>query len=176
MEKWYVLRTIPEKEQQAAELMEHMIDHRLWTYCRILKKIKVFRSGGALHLLEERMFPGYLFIRTNCPAELEKKLKQARRFPQFVGTVDDVLISVEDADLDFLRNVCGEELQYTMGITRVILGKDNQIVRAEGVLSRYLNRIVKLNLRKRFAMVDVKLFNREQTVLFGVCLEQDQAG
>lgn len=176
MEKWYVLRTVPEREQLAAELLERVISHRLWTHCRILKKIKVFRSGGALHLLEERMFPGFLFIKTEHPAELEKSLKQARKFPQLVGMVNDVIVPVEDVDLDFLKNVCGEELQDAMGITRVILGEDNRIIRADGVLSHYLNQVVKLNLRKRFAMVDVRLFNREQTVLFGVCLEQDQAG
>lgn len=34
---------------------------------------------------------------------------------------------------------------------------------------------MKLNLHKRFAVVEVELFNRTQAVLFGVSLEQDRA-
>ena len=39
--------------------------------------------------------------------------------------------------------------------------------------SDLLNRIIKLNLHKRFALAQVELFGRSQSVLFGICLEQD---
>ncbi len=60
-----------------------------------------------------------------------------------------------------------------MGVTRLTLDGDNRIVRADGILNRYLNRIIKLNLHKRFALAQVELFGRSQSVLFGICLEQD---
>ena len=92
MEQWYALYTVPGREQDAAELLERVVSHNLWSDCRIPRKVKVFRSGGVLHLLEH-----------------------------------------------------------------------------------YRDRIVKLNLHKRFAVVEVELFNRTQAVLFGVSLEQDRA-
>ena len=60
-----------------------------------------------------------------------------------------------------------------MGVTRLTLGGDNRIIRADGILSGYVNRIIKLNLHKRFALAQVELFGRVQPVLFGVTLEQD---
>ena len=83
-------------------------------------------------------------------------------------------MAVEPADLRFLKNICGENLRQAMGVTGIALDKENRIIRAEGVLSHYLDRIVKLNLHKRFALVEIPLFNRIQSVLFGIRLEQDR--
>lgn len=178
MEEWYVLNTTSGREEEAAELLKRAADHRLWTECRILKKRKVFRSGGILHLIEEPMFPGYLFIKTEKPKELSKELKKARKFPQLLeGGHEydkDGIIPIAESDLAFLKNVCGENLQSVMGITRIALNEENRIVRAAGALNSYLSQIVKLNLRKRFAIVEVNLFHRKQEVLFGLCLEKDR--
>ena len=175
MEHWYVLHTIPGKEQAALELLERAVDPNLCSQCQIPKKLKVFRSGGLLHLVEDVMFKGYLFIRTVDAKTLSKELDKAKKFPQFIGETKESITSVEEADLHFLQDVCGEDLKQTMGLTRIILNERNQIIRAEGILEHYQNRIVKLNLHKRYAVVNVELFNRNQPVLFGLCLEQDQA-
>lgn len=176
MEQWYVLYTVQGKEQEAAALLERVFGDNLWSSCRILKKMKVFRSGGILHLLEDVMFPGYLFIKTANSEELFKELQKARKFPQFVGNTKEMITPVEEKDLHFLQDVCGEDLQRVMGVTKISLNNENQIIRADGVLEHYRDSIVKLNLHKRFAVVKVELFNRTQSVLFGVSLEQDRAG
>lgn len=176
MEHWFVLYTAPNKEPEAAELLKRMISHELWSRCEIPKKVKVFRSAGKFHLLEDVMFPGYLFVKTKRPEKLFKELKRARKFPQFITCMNDVIVPVEDKDLCFLKDVCGENLQQVMGITKISLDDENRITMADGVLKHYLNRIVKLNLRKRFAIVEVDLFNRTQTIFFGIRLDKDLAG
>ena len=168
MEQWYVLKTVQGREEKAAALLKQNITPTLWGQCRVLKKVKVFRSGGALHFPEEVLFPGYVFIRTGCPESLEKELKRSGDFPQFPS-----IAPVEPADLAFLKDVCGETLERPMGVTRLTLDGENQIIRAEGILSGYLDQIIKLNLHRRFALVETALFNRIQTVLFGIALEQD---
>ncbi len=168
MEKWYVLKTVPGREQEAADLVRRAVTPGLFTECRVLRKIKVFRSGGALHFLEDALFPGYVFVRTACPGALEEELKRSRDFPQLPSAAP-----VEEADLAFLTDVCGRELERPMGLTRLTLDGDRRIIRAEGILGRYIDRIIKLNLHKRFALAKVELFGRAQPVLFGICLEQD---
>lgn len=197
MGSWYVLQTQEKKEKEAVRLLERAVSHELWSECRVLRKIKVFRSGGILHLVDDVLFPGYLFIRTDCPGGLAEALERSREFPRllsakteerlkdraggrqshlFLGGAEQKMIAaVDPADLRFLQAVCGENLQRAMGVTRLVLSEDNRIIRADGVLSRYLDRIVRLNLHKRFAVVEVPLFNRIQPVLFGIRLEQDRA-
>lgn len=176
MERWYALYTEPGREQAAAGLLERVVGHELWSLCRIPRKVKVFRSGGMLHLLEDVMFPGYLFIKTNDSEALSKVLKKSGKFPQFIGNPKDMFAPVDEKDLCFLQDVCGENLSRAMGVTKIVLNEENQIVRADGVLAHYKDRIVKLNLHKRFAVVEVELFNRTQAVLFGVSLDNDRAG
>ena len=195
MDHWYVLRTAAQREQEAAGLLRRAVDPALWEECNILRKVKVFRSGGILHLADEILFPGYLLVRSGNPRALSMELEKSEEFPQFLfgsegsfreivkgkrystqsGTKGDgSFMAVEPADLRFLKNICGENLRQAMGVTGIALDKENRIIRAEGVLSHYLDRIVKLNLHKRFALVEIPLFNRIQSVLFGIRLEQDR--
>ena len=180
MERWYALFTVPGKEQEAAELLEQAVSRDFWMCCRVPRKVKVFRSGGILHLVEGVMFPGYLFVLTDHPDGLSDELKKARKFPHFIGSSakpsGEMLTPVEEEDLRFLQDVCGESLQRPMGVTKITLNEENKIIQADGVLDHYRDRIVKLNLHKRFAIVEIELFNRTQEVLFGVRLEQDRAG
>ena len=82
MEQWYALSAVSGKEQEAIELLERRISRENWCEWRILKKVKVFRSGGILHLVEDVMFPGYILVRTDCPEKLVKELQRAKDFPQ----------------------------------------------------------------------------------------------
>ena len=168
MEQWYVLKTVPGREQEGADLMKRAVTPGLFKECRVLRKVKVFRSGGALRFLEDVLFPGYLFVRTACPEALERELKRSGDFPQFPSVTP-----VEAADLAFLKDVCGDNLERPMGVTRLTLDMDNRIIRADGILGGYLDRIIRLNLHRRFALVETPLFNRIQSVLFGVTLERD---
>lgn len=169
MEQWFVLKAVPGREQKAAALLKRAVSPGLWEECRVLTKVRVFRSGGSLHYLEDVLFPGYVFIRTACPDALKEELKRSRDFPQFPS-----ITPVEPADLTFLKDVCGRGLERPMGVTRLILDGDSRIIRADGILNRYLHRIIRLNLHKRFALAQVELFGRDQAVLFGICLEQDE--
>ena len=85
MEKWYVMRTVPGKEARAAELMERTVDRNLWKQWRILKKQKLFRAKGHLFLNTEDMFPGYIFVETDHPEELQEELEKSREYPCIAG-------------------------------------------------------------------------------------------
>ena len=178
-ENWYVLRTYKDQEYEAASLVDCAVTKSFYSLCCVPKKLKVFRLSGELRLVEEMMFPGYLFVRTSCPKELCKELRKSRELPRFLPfgrdeQGEELLIPISSVDLDFLQNVCGEGLQLPMGITKIFLGENRKVLKARGALERYVDRIVRLNLHKRFAVAEIPLFQRSQTVLFGICLEQDQ--
>lgn len=178
VQRWYALRTVSGKEERAAALLRERAEADLFLFCRVLKKNRVFRSGGRLHILEDVMFPGYVFIKTACPEALAEETGKARAFPQIFsfeasGASGQRPVPLADADVAFLEHVCGKSLQRTMGISRVFLDRERRIVRADGVLAPYLDRIVRLNLHKRFAVVEALLFNRTQPVLFGIALTGD---
>ena len=177
-ERWYVLQTRPGNEEAACGLLTRLRrrNPKLCFDVRILKKRKVFRSGGALHVLEDRLFPGYLFVRTAQPEELRRALDASRALPRFFCCESgrEEIVPVEAADLAFLQSVCGQELQQPMGITEIAVGEHKEILRPRGVLKPYVSRVVRLNLHKRFAVAEIPLFNRRQEILFAIRLEQDR--
>ena len=188
MEEWYVLSAAGKHEAAAAELMERRLGGELFSRLAVPRRAKAFRSGGTWHRMEEILFPGHVFVKTARGEELSKALLQSRAFPQPLGIgagsvpedgrrgrggAGAAMVPVEQADLAFLQDVCGEELTEVMGMSRITLGAEREIVETQGALLPYLDRLVRLNLHKRFAVVEVPLFNRTQRILFGVELIKD---
>lgn len=174
MEKWYVMRTVPGKEQKAVELMERRLDHRLWKRWRILKKQKLFRVKGLLFLNTEDMFPGYIFVETEHPKELREEMEKSREYPKMLGNLKTEIIPVEEKDLEFLKNVCGMELDRPMALSMVEADEEGNLIHISGILEKYENRITRKRLRKRYVLAEIDLFCRKEDVLFGICMPGDE--
>ena len=170
---WYVMRTVPGREQEAADLVERTIAPGLWRQCRILKKEKLFRVEGKLLLSREDMFPGYLFIETDRPGELKKVLERSREYPRLLGD-GTAIIPVEKEDLGFLKNACGDRLQHVMSLSRVEADGEGNLIRIEGILKPYEEKIIRKRLRKRYVLAEVELFRRKEKILFGIYLPGDR--
>lgn len=171
---WYVMRTIPGKEEEALKLLEQKVSHSLWDVSRILRKRQLYRIRGQYIQDTKDMFPGYLFIRTDSPAKLAEELQKARLFPQLIGNPDTEIVAVEENDLSFLQNACGKDLEHDMELSTVEVDEEGQITGANGALAPYVDRVTRQRLRHRFVVAKVALFNREEDVLFGVKLQRDE--
>lgn len=161
------------KEEKAAELIKNKIDHRLCDNCRVLKKLQLFRVQGKYVLNRKELFPGYIFIETSLPEKLEEELEKSRDFPSLIGSTKAGISKVEEEDLRFLQNACGECLDRDMGLSAVEVDEEGQVKKAVGVLSIYLPNVVRQRLRQRYVIARVPLFNRVEDVLFGIRLEED---
>lgn len=179
MEKWYVMRTVPGKEQKAAELMERTVDRNLWKQWRILKKQKLFRAKGHLFLNTEDMFPGYIFVETDHPKKLQEELEKSREYPALLGNLGAgkysvEVIPVEEKDLEFLKSVCGSELDQPMALSVVETDSEGNLIHIDGILGKYENRITRKRLRKRYVLAQIDLFCRKEDILFGIRMPGDE--
>lgn len=174
MGKWYVMRTVPGNEQNAIELMERTATRSLWRHCRILEKQKLFRVKGSLLLNTEDMFPGYIFVETEKADELQEELKRSREYPKLIGNLKPEIIPVEDKDLEFLKSVCGPELDKPMALSEVETDKEGNLIHIGGILKKYESRIVRKRLRKRYVLAQIELFCRKENVLFGIRVKGDE--
>lgn len=95
----------------SAQLYQALLRERaeadLFRFCRVLKKNRVFRSGGRLHILEDVMFPGYVFIKTARPEALAVEAGKAGAFPQLLSfeTSGQSPVPLEDADFSMASNI-----------------------------------------------------------------------
>jgi len=171
------MHTLPGNEAEAISLLERKVSHKLWREYRILKKQQLFRIRGNYLLNRKELFPGYIFICTECPNELADELKRVRRFPQLIGSMacgqGDEFAAVENEDYHFLENVCGKNLEHDMRLSTVSVNEEGHVQSACGALKPYVGRITRQRLRHRYVTAKVPLFNRVENVLFGIRLEGD---
>ena len=71
---------------------------------------------------------------------------------------------MEEKDLAFLKQVCGEQLDQPMGLSQVEADEEGNLIRVEGILRPYSQKIVRKRLRKRYVLAEVGLFGRQETV------------
>ena len=159
MENWYAMKTMPEKEEEAAELIRRTIPPSLWESCTILQKKKLFRADGKLIVSMEKMFPGYLFLQTDRIQDVSEMLKRSREYPHLLGEGGGQAVRMEEKDL---------------GLSQVEADEEGNLIRVEGILRPYSQKIVRKRLRKRYVLAEVGLFGRQETVLFGICLPGDR--
>lgn len=172
-QKWYVMRTIPGKEEEAVSLLNRKIPETLWGACRILRKQQLFRVKGEYLLGTKTMFPGYLFVRTETPKDLCRELKKSREFPQLLEDEKEQIAAVEPEDLRFLQGICGKDLERDMKLSTVEVDESGQVIKAAGALRSYVGRIRRQRLRHRYVTAEVELFHRREDVLFGIRMEGD---
>lgn len=174
MEKWYVMHTVPGKEQEAGALVERTIDKGLWKQRRVLKKQKLFRAQGKLFLNTEILFPGYIFVKSEDPDKLQQELEKSREYPKLIGNERIEIVPVEEKDLKFLQSVCGKELEKPMSLSKVEVDEEGNLTHVGGILKKYEGQITRQRLRKRYVLAEVELFQRKEDVLFGIYLPGDE--
>ena len=62
---------------------------------------------------------------------------------------------------------------HDMKLSTVEVDDEGQVKSAAGVLKPYLNQITRQRLRHRYVTARVRLFNRQEDVLFGIRMEGD---
>ena len=135
----------------------------------------MFRTQGRYLLGRKDMFPGYIFIETTSPKDLEKELQKARLFPQLIGNGEAELVPIEPEDFLFLENVCGTKLANDMRLSTVSVDREGKVKSAAGALKPYIGRITRQRLRHRYVTAEIPLFCRRAEVLFGVRMDGDPA-
>lgn len=161
---WYVVQTAIGREQDAVEkcrsALEEEIASRIFTpRCKLPRKFQ-----GEWQSVEKVAFPGYVFVESDSPAELEEMLL---RIP---GVVTPVRIgggfypirSDEEAVLRQLMDendcICASE-GYLV---------DQKLMVNKGPLKPFAEKVKKIDRHKRFAEVEIILFEECRQMRVGL--------
>ena len=151
---WYVVQTMVDREEPAIEKCRTALDREVATRVFTPKCQLPRKFHGEWQNIEKVAFPGYVFIESDSPAELEKLLM---RIPSVVTPVrigggfypirtneEMVLRKMMDAN-DCIRSSVG----YIV---------DEKLVVEEGPLQHFAGLVKKMERHKRWADVEVILF------------------
>ena len=160
---WYVIRTTIGREESAIEQCKIAVGTVAKRF--ILPKGQFYwRSQGEYTMINKVSFPGYFFIDSDDPKELEELLM---RIPSVVEPVriGGGFHPIKKEEEDILQRLMDKNDLILASVGNLIDGK---LIVEEGPLKGLEDRVVKFNRHDRWANLEVALFDGCKTMKVGL--------
>ena len=155
----------PEAERRAAaQSVKPLVEA-----CIIPLKEREKKFHGSWHLVTERVYPGYLFLKTEEAEQLFFQLKQIPKLTKLLGDAELTFDSLTDEEAAFVENLGGAG--HVVQLSPVAVDKDGNVTVLGGELRKYEDRIKKIDLHKRIAVVRTTIGEIEKEIYLGIVLE-----
>ena len=163
---WYVIQTLGGKEEETADMIRRRVSSYYVEDCFIPKRERLKKFHGVWNKEEEILFRGYVFAVSERPDGLYQELKQIPRLTKLLGREDEYFFALNQEEEELDRGI-GDEKHKT-SISRIEVGEGKKIRVVEGPLKKYIGYIVKVNLHKREALVQVEFMGRKIKLHLGI--------
>ena len=103
---WYVIQTVGGQEQAVRRLIERYLSgagDSLVYQCFIPMRERTVKRGGEWQLVQEKLFPGYVFVVTEDAQKLLQNLKSIPRFTRLLGTGANEFVPLRPEEIAFLQ-------------------------------------------------------------------------
>ena len=166
---YFVIQVISGKESSIVNILNRKISKDIILECFVPIRERLKKYNGKWQKVQERYFPGYIFIDTNNPKLLFNELKKIGEFTKILGRqVDNNFLSLSKDESDLIDSLMGKENNRITDISLIDIKEGNKIEVVEGPLVGFEGRILKVNLHKRTVSVLLDMCGREIEVLLGI--------
>lgn len=161
---WYVVQAAAGQEDKAVEQCRNAIPAAVYGELFSPGYEYMWRHQGTWHMKLGVLFPGYIFIGSEKPEELEKSLEH------IPGVVSPVCIGggfypIRKEEEDFLQSLFDETYCIRFSTGYIVDGK---LIVEEGPLCGKSQYVTKIDRHKRFADITLRLFEQERKVRLGL--------
>ncbi|MEG2700877.1 MAG: transcription termination factor NusG, partial [Hungatella sp.] len=161
------------KEQELVDMIHKMVPHTIYTKCFVMRRQLLKRLGGAWVEVTETLFPSYVFLDTQIPDQLFYELKRIPEYAKLLGNGQGMFIPLETGEEEFLTRLNQKDSTDMVEISTLVLNNEGIVLKIKGPLRYFEKEIVDLNLRKRFAEIEIKIIGEKKKIRFGIRLEKD---
>ena len=159
---WYVVQVRAGREQFVADccIREAISDEEVF----IPKIDYERRTRGNDELITRPMFPGYLFFETKDPEDLFFRLKKVNGMTRILETDGEFTPLSEDEEQLFTK-LGGKEHLVTVSTG---YKQGNNVVITDGPLKIFDGKILRIDRRKRTAVIEVALMGEVRQIRVGL--------
>ena len=170
---WYVIQTETGREQELVKCIENILAGNSYRACFVIGQECVWRNAGKLKIYQKPLFPSYVIADTDTPEAFFLALKQVPKLSRLLRTDSDFW-EVREEERQLLCRMMGRgEYQYIVRRSLVTLDENGAIIKADGPLSFFLDKIVRKRIRKRVVTVEVEILREKRRVELGIRLDGD---
>ena len=165
---WYVIQTVGGQEQAVRRLIEHQLSgagDSLVDQCFIPMRERTVKRGGEWQLVQEKLFPGYVFVVTEDAQKLLQNLKFIPRFTRLLGTGANEFVPLRPEEIAFLQRF--EDSGHVARLSKAEVVEGGRIRILSGALLNCEGMITKVHLHKRVAEVRMQFMGRTVDLYLG---------
>lgn len=169
---YFVIQVMVSKEKDMMDQICKNIDSSLVLNLFVPTRERMKKINKKWVKYEERCFPGYIFIETNKPKEVAKELRKINGFTKLVGFGDIGKISyipLSNKEEVMINKLLGKDEDNTkIKLSRVTISEGKKVKVIDGPLIGFEGTVIKYNLHKRTAMVDIDFDGKIISVQLGI--------
>ena len=177
---WYVIQTQTGRERELTECIERVLKGNGYRACFVIEQECVWRNAGEFLAYQKPLFPSYVIADTDTPEEFFLALKRVPKLSKLLRT-DCEFWEIREDERKLLCQMMGVDEQSvtvlpSLPLVRrslVALDNDNNILKAQGPLSFFQDKIVRKRIRKRIVTVEVELLGEKRRIELGIRLSGD---
>ncbi|MCR4943347.1 MAG: hypothetical protein K5986_02590 [Clostridium sp.] len=174
---WYVVQTRTGEEEKIKQIIGKLKSLDKDAVCFTPTYEGVKRSGGKNRIYLAALFPGYIFVDTKHPEKILDAQSKMTEFIKLLGVENNeegiVITPVSNEEKKFIKSLIDDD--YLMHVSLVKLNEKHKIESIVGPLEQYWDKIVKMEYRKRRAIVETEIFGHKHRILFGLWGYEDPA-
>lgn len=161
----YVVQVVGGQEAKAVEMITSLARESVED-CFIPKREVMHRQEGQWHRKLEKLFPGYVFVKTADPEQLRKALRQIPAFTRMLTSAGDACLPLSADEVAWIISTTSADT-HVMEMSEGVIEGDRVMV-IQGPLKGYEARITRIDRHKRLAWVDTDMFGRHKTIRVGL--------
>ena len=165
---WYVIQTVGGQEQAVRRMIERQLSGAVIgqvEQCFIPMRERTVKRGGEWRLVQEKLFPGYVFVVTEDAQKLLQSLKSIPRFTRLLGTGTNEFVPLEPEEIAFLQRF--EDSGHVARLSKVEVVEGGRIRILSGALLNCEGMITKVHLHRRVAEVRTQFMGRTVDLYLG---------
>lgn len=152
-------------EEAAARACLKLVDPSILSACFVPRAEFLRKRDGVWRLELHPLFGGYLFLYSDDPAALGKRLRSLRASVRPIVGDDDACAFLTDGEQQWFEELLDEDFVLRFSRGRIVDGRTTVV---EGPLRGCESRIRKIDRHRRIAFVETSLARRETTMHAGL--------
>lgn len=170
---WCAVHVRDGREERTEALVSGLLSEEPGIRCFHLTRSRRKKYGGQWRTVRENLLPGYVFIDTDRPEEVGRRLKKTSG-PELLFGSETFITTVKAQESEFLELLMDEEGE--IGLSEVRVEKDGGIRCISGPLGRVGHLVRKVDLHKRIAEVEAEFMGKRQVLYLGIEIEGESPG
>lgn len=167
---WYVMQVTTGREQHVVDQIQRMVPQSLYQELSIPRYQVKKKYRGQWQVVTERLFPGYVFVRTRKPETLAGELRTVPSLTKILASKQEnnetSFVPLARAELQLLQSLLNPETRVVDMSEGIIEG--DRIVVTKGPLVGKMAMVKKVDRHKRLAYLEFKAFGRVMNVKVGL--------